>query len=111
MIDRSIYPPEDAALFKKRAGEKYRPSNGTEGEIFYDAWCADCARDAAYRADPALGDSCPILVRASASAIEAESYPAEWTYSSAGQPCCTAFTTEGLPERCPDTADLFGAGQ
>ena len=27
----------------------YRPSNGTEGDIFFDNWCRHCARDKAMR--------------------------------------------------------------
>lgn len=31
--------------FPKRAGEKYRPANGTEGEIFMETYCYRCAND------------------------------------------------------------------
>lgn len=30
-------------------GERYEPSNGTEGASFLDAWCSNCARDKAMR--------------------------------------------------------------
>ena len=44
-----IYPPEWAAIAKVNAGRKYRPSNGTEGDMFLNAWCCHCARDKAMR--------------------------------------------------------------
>lgn len=109
LTDRSIYPPEHAAILKVRAGQKYRPSNGSEGDVFYGNWCVDCACEAAHRADPALGDGCLILAASYAFDIDEECYPAEWQYSPAGQPCCTAHTTEGLTERCQLTKDLFGS--
>ena len=108
MTGRSIYCAEEAALFAHRAGDRYRPSNGFEGELFDGAWCSDCARDAAHRADPALGDGCPILAAALAFDITHPDYPREWQYGADGQPRCTAFTTEGVPERCAHTDDLFG---
>ena len=30
-------------------GERYMPSNGTEGYSFIEAWCSTCARDKAMR--------------------------------------------------------------
>ncbi len=32
-----------------KPGDKYQPSNGTEGECFFAAWCYHCARDKAMR--------------------------------------------------------------
>ena len=50
MSDRRVYHPDDAAQFYARsAGKPYRPSNGTEGEIFEATWCDHCQRDAAFR--------------------------------------------------------------
>jgi len=107
MTNRSIYPTDLAAAFADRAGKRYLPSNGLEGELFYEAWCSDCARDAAHRADPALGDGCPILAASMAYAFADKGYPIAWQYGLDGQPRCTAFTIEGLPERCDRTPDLF----
>lgn len=42
-----IHPDELAAMHTP--GEKYQPSNGTEGECFFDAWCRQCARDRSMR--------------------------------------------------------------
>ena len=68
--------------------ERYRPSNGTEGEIFMERWCARCWRDAAFRADQ--GDSCPIAAATMAFDIDDPEYPAEWIEDETG-PRCTAF--------------------
>ena len=38
-MSQAIYTDTLARLLVKRAGEKYRPSNGTEGECFFAAWC------------------------------------------------------------------------
>lgn len=50
--------------------EKYRPSNGTEGDIFRADWCDKCAKDA-------NGD-CLILARTMAFDVDDEKYPVEW---------------------------------
>lgn len=73
------------------AGAPYRPSNGTEGEIFMGQWCANCKRDAARRADPEAGDGCLIPVYAMALKIGDPSYPREWVRGSDGHGRCTAF--------------------
>ncbi len=103
-----MYPPDHAERLKHRAGQKWRPSNGTEGELFYENWCATCVRDAAHRADPTLADGCDILAATMAWGIGDEAYPEAWRYGSDGQPRCTAFTTSEDFYRCPETADLFG---
>lgn len=108
MTGRTIYPDDLAAACAKKAGQKYQPSNGTEGWCFIEAWCADCAREAAFRADPALGEGCAILATTMALRVDDEDYPAEWQFGPDGQPRCTAFTVEGMPDRCRHTSDLFG---
>jgi hypothetical protein len=87
----------------------YRPSNGTEGDYFQDQWCAGCARDAAFRADPDSGDGCPIVAATMIFNINEEEYPKEWIEdNNGGNARCTAFTTDPLkPVRCDKTADLF----
>lgn len=88
------------------AGEHrpYRPSNGTEGDIFMSEWCENCA----------LGNfddpekSCDINLRAMAHDIDEKGYPAEWQYSNGGVPICTAHTTKQPEEpRCAQTIDMF----
>jgi hypothetical protein len=79
----------------------YRPSNGTEGEMFMSAWCEKCSGDTA-------GNPCSILTLALALQIGDMDYPGEWQYSNMGTPQCTAFTTEESKQtRCTETPDLF----
>lgn len=81
----------------------YRPSNGTEGDLFMEAFCASCTRDGAER-------PCGILLMAFALDLDHPDYPQEWQRDERGARC-TAFTTEHPPPplRCTVTADLFGA--
>lgn len=96
-------PHPNAAL------EPYRPGSGTEGMAFDDAWCAHCARDAAWREDD-RNDGCDILSRTFALDIEDPDYPKEWIYGRDGVPRCTAFTTDPTtPVRCDRTPDMFAA--
>lgn len=92
MGDRDLFTAAGAAIYAKSAGKPYRPSNGTEGELFYENWCADCRRDAAYRRDE--GDSCDIVACAMAFNIGDPDYPKEWVIGADGQPKCTAFEEE-----------------
>ena len=48
-MNQAIYPETLAEMTKARAGEKYRPSNGTEGDCFFAGWCCKCQRDKAMR--------------------------------------------------------------
>jgi len=83
--------------------DKYRPSSGTEGISFYDAWCSDCARDE--------DESCEILAKTFRFDVEDDEYPQEWIYDDAGQPICTEFIPQGeaIPTpRCTKTIDMFG---
>lgn len=64
---------------------KYRPSNGSEGDMFMERWCFRCTKD-----DPDRGVYCPIIAATMALDVEDDGYPEEWTYKG-GQPCCTAF--------------------
>jgi len=81
--------------------EKYRPSNGTEGEAFMSVWCQCCVKDS--EASP-----CPIIFKAMTYNIDDDEYPDEWTYNDDGAPICTAFAEEEDAYRCPDTDDMFG---
>jgi len=111
MADRRIYTDEDAArFFKARAGKPYRPSNGTEGEIFQATWCAQCEANRAFREDHERADGCPIIANTMALSIDDPDYPAAWHYGPDGQPKCAAFVEIGsdAAPRCPDTLDMFG---
>jgi hypothetical protein len=81
--------------------EKYRPSNGTEGDSFIRRWCHNCS---------AL-NICKILPKTFALDRDDPEYPAQWTFDAEGSPVCTSFAEKSLhrfPRRCKRTADLFG---
>lgn len=80
--------------WEKMKTEPYRPSNGTEGALFMDEWCAKCRRDRAFREDEnELG--CPIISAAMLYQEDDPKYPNEWICDTEGEwpwnPRCTAF--------------------
>jgi hypothetical protein len=83
----------------------YRPSNGTEGEIFMERWCATCQRDADFQ-DGNDGAGCEIAARALAFDIGQPDYPAEWCETSEG-PLCTAWEKR-LPKPPPKPREDHG---
>lgn len=58
----------------------YRPSNGTEGELFCEEWCYLCIHEV----------ECEILTRTFIHDINDPEYPKEWIQDDDG-PQCTAF--------------------
>lgn len=75
--------------------EPYRPSNGTEGEMFEARFCDRCANDTDL-------SPCPIVTAAWCFSIGDGGYPAEWItddYDTAPPKSarCTAFTPEVTP--------------
>jgi hypothetical protein len=64
--------------------KKYRPGNGTDGEIFISQFCERCQKD-----DIAKG--CNIQLRTMAFGVDETEYPVEWQYDADGNPTCTAF--------------------
>lgn len=85
----------------------YRPSNGTEGDIFMSRFCFECTR--CNMEEDAAGPPCGILGRALGYSLGDPEYPAEWIQDDHG-PRCTALTTAPEEEtyRCEDTLDMFG---
>jgi hypothetical protein len=63
------------------AGKKYRPSNGTEGEIFMETFCDHCKKCPA----------CSIPGLTMGMDTDDPNYPQEWKFDSDGVPTCTAF--------------------
>src|SRR5690348_9141088 len=110
-----IYPDSFAEMLKERAGEKYRPSNGTEGELFMEAWCRNCARDKAMNEGKDFDECddnelCQIIADTFHYRVDDSRYPKEWKYGKDGQPCCTAFVPTDQPvpaPRCQKTTDMF----
>lgn len=95
--------------------QSYRPSNGTEGHAFIEAFCCVCARSE-HLQPTATGDSpagCPILDLTFLHDIDSPDYPAEWIEDDGG-PRCTHFVREGEPiptQRCRQTLDMFAPEQ
>jgi hypothetical protein len=83
----------------------YRPSNGTEGECFMDAFCFNgCKHETEER-------PCKILGATMAYDITHPNYPKEWVCEDdLSRPRCTAFQLDGEPDkvpRCDKTKDMF----
>lgn len=81
-----IYTDRMAEAFKSRAGKKYQPSNGHEGDLFRNAFCNRCKRE-----EQEDGEPCRILVETFAWDVDDEEYPEQWIIATDGQPTCTAF--------------------
>jgi len=78
----TIYTDQHAEKLKAIAGRPWRPSNGTEGDMFAEAVCCRCERGP---------DSCEIASAAWFYLIYDPGYPKEWQIGHDGQPRCTAF--------------------
>ncbi len=84
----TIYP------YKSEPGKPYRPSNGSEGRLFEDWFCAGCVWDhLAHMGD--LENGCEIFARALAFNVGDDWYPTEWVIAEDGYPTCTAFDPDG----------------
>jgi hypothetical protein len=110
----AIHPAGLAAMNIERAGQKYQPSNGTEGDIFMSAWCCECQRDRSMREGDPIEECddnqrCDIIANTMFYDVSDPAYPSEWQYGQDGQPRCTAFVEAGepIPHRCEHTPDLF----
>ena len=87
--------------------ELYRPSNGTEGEVFMSQWCAQCVRDKAHRED-FEEDGCEIIAMTMAVDVDDPAYPQQWRKDGGAGPRCTAFEEEDGPERVHVHPDQLG---
>lgn len=63
----------------------YRPSNSTEGEVFFDRWCRRCRRDYVENEEPCSIQTATMFLR-----VDDPDYPKEWVVGAAG-PGCTAY--------------------
>lgn len=68
-----------------KPGEKYRPSNGTEGECFMEHHCYHCIHD------NGKDKICDILTRSMCCDKTDKEYPEEWTYEESGRATCTSW--------------------
>lgn len=67
------------------AGELFRPSNGSSGEVFMSCWCDNCKHDDGSRS------LCDLIWLSMAFKTTAAEYPREWVYNANGAPTCTKF--------------------
>lgn len=86
--------------------DKYKPSNGTEGDCFMSKFCFQCTKWNGH--DDADGEPCSILGDALVYDVTDKGYPKEWIRDEKGARC-TAFVPEGdeIPYRCENTKDMF----
>lgn len=75
--------------------QRYRPSNGTDGDIFVSQWCSQCIHEQGFR--DGTGDGCAILAAAFAHDVDSPEYPMEWTLDSEANAECPAFVDEDEP--------------
>lgn len=93
--------------------DKFRPSNGTEGDAFVCAWCYDCQRSEHLQEIDDGGWApvgCHIVDLTMLHDVGDPEYPEEWSFDQAGLPQCTAYLPKGEPiptPRCPLTLDMF----
>ena len=76
----------------------YRPSNGTEMQIFQCNWCEKCEWWPLAPADP---NQCGIFAMAIVHEVEDPEYPKEWVVESEDNPffgVCTAFVERDTDE-------------
>lgn len=83
-------------------GEKYRPSNGTEGMCFMDSFCSHCIHENPIDEN---GKKCEIVTLTHCLDITDKDYPKAWVYKD-NKPICTEYVkwdwgNEGDPDN-PD---------
>ena len=94
MADRNLFSRVAAERMAAHAGDLFRPDNGYEGDLFYEKWCADCQRDAAFRADPGNNRGCSILALVVVFTEDDPNYPKDWVVGEDGQPLCRSHQPE-----------------
>jgi len=83
-----MFTSDLAESYKESAGQKYQPSNGTEGMIFMERYCDNCIHD------DGEDKLCNLIADTMIYEPEDEEYPQEWQYGKDGQPLCTKFENE-----------------
>lgn len=72
----------------RKPGDKYRPSNGTEGCWFMSEHCEKCIHE---NPDPDHKKKCELITLVMCLDQDDKDYPREWTYDAMGEPTCTKF--------------------
>jgi hypothetical protein len=97
--EKLMWPKEYA--HKDSVGKPYRPSNGTESDIFMGTWCRGCRKNS----------WCRIIDRSMIFDEEDKGYPRALRIGDNGQPECTSFEepgTEPKKRRRKESFPLFG---
>lgn len=82
------------AIQKPDGTYPYRPSNGTEGEMFMERFCYRCKRDAEFQKTGHGEEGCTIVLKTLFLDVDEIGYPPEWISDDAVgliNPRCTAF--------------------
>ena len=87
-----MWMPDHAERMKQHAGKSWRPSNGTEGDIFIGNVCASCKIGVA---------KCPIIPEVMAHDLDDEGYPDQWVIGQCGYPQCTDYEPKGAAHEAP----------
>lgn len=72
-------------------GEKYQPSNGSEGCGFVELFCCNCLHEKFMHTQNHEDKKCDIFSRTLIYDTEDKEYPEEWTYDENNNPTCTAW--------------------
>lgn len=81
---------------------KYKPSNGTEGLVFFEYFCDKCWHD--------RHQECQIIALSMGYEPSDEEYPDAWTYDEEGSPTCLKFRDKELGEEIiidPNQLEIF----
>lgn len=85
--------PKVLYQFRQCAGRPFRPSNGTEGDIFMDSFCFNCIHERwTHRQNEDRDeDKCEIMSRSLLYDANDDRYPKEWVYNEEGWPVCAKW--------------------
>ena len=98
MKGREMYPKDLAEKFIG-SKEKYRPSNGAEGEMFCEMFCYQCKHWVLNGATDTYGCQKWIHDNTLFYDIDDPEYPKQWKHDTDGQPICTAFRDKSIPPK------------
>jgi hypothetical protein len=75
----------------KYTGQKYCPSNGTDGMIFIEKFCEQCIHEKFIHTGKEPDKKCDIFSNTMVYDINDKEYPSEWQYDENDNPTCTSF--------------------
>lgn len=76
--------------YKELAGKPFRPSSGTEGDVFQSLYCNRCAKDW-ISAPGSVANYCGLVADSMRFEVDDPQYPAAWVHNADGSPCCMEF--------------------